>query len=342
MSEDWLAESGDLFLGSRLKRLGEQLQNDANHVSRSAGVSVQPGQLPLLALLSQRGPQTVGELARGMGLSQPVVTRNVAKLVELALLQMDPSAADGRSKIVSLTHSGERTIDRARETLWPHVAAAVRQVVDGLSGPLLAQIGQLERALAERSLAARAASSAAAELVPAKDADIPGIVALMNLAYRGSGSSSGWSTEAGYITGDRTTEALLRADVAGKPHASLLTWRDRRDGTLQGCVWLEPLGGTTWYLGSLAVDPRRQNGGLGHSLLRSAEQWLRERGAERVRISVVNVRGALIAWYERRDYHLTGETAPFPYGDDRFGTPQRDDLSFIILEKALTDTHASR
>jgi hypothetical protein len=31
----------------------------------------------------------------------------------------------------------------------------------------------------------------------------------------------------------------------------------------------------------------------------------------------------------------TGETEPFPYGDDRFDAPLRDDLSFLVLEKKL-------
>jgi len=242
--------------------------------------------------------------------------------------------ADGRSRIVSLTPAGERAITRSRETVWPQVETAVRQVVDGLSGPLLEQIAEIERALAERPLAERAASIAASELVPAEDADVPSVVALMNRAYRGSGTSS-WTTEASYITGNRTTELLLRADVAAKPEASLLTWRDQHKGTLKGSVWLEPLGDDTWYLGSLTVDPQRQNGGLGHALLSSAEQWVREHGGKRVRMTVVNVREALIAWYRRRGYHETGETNPFPYGDDRFGTPQRDDLSFVVLEKDL-------
>jgi hypothetical protein len=48
-----------------------------------------------------------------------------------------------------------------------------------------------------------------------------------------------------------------------------------------------------------------------------------------------DVRDALIAWYLRRGYHKTGETEPFPYGDDRFGAPLRDDLSFLVLDKDL-------
>jgi ribosomal protein S18 acetylase RimI-like enzyme len=170
---------------------------------------------------------------------------------------------------------------------------------------------------------------------PVADSDIPAIVQLMNRAYRGSGSSPGWSTEEAYLGGDRTTEAVLRADLKAKPSASLLKWKDERAERIIGCVWLEPMTEDTWYLGSLAIDPEQQNGGLGRTMLAAAEKWVHERGAKRVRMSVINIREALIAWYVRRGYVKTGATEPFPYGDDRFGRPLRDDLSFVVLEKPL-------
>ena len=168
-----------------------------------------------------------------------------------------------------------------------------------------------------------------------KDDDIPSVVALINRAYRCAGVASHWTTEVGYITGNRTTEALLRAELKAKPDAWLLKWQDASGGVMRGCVWLEPLGDGVWYLGSLAVDPAQQNGGLGRTLLAAAEGWARERGAGRIRMTVVNVRDALIAWYVRRGYHATGETEPFPYDDDRFGVPLRDDLHFVVLEKVF-------
>ena len=169
-------------------------------------------------------------------------------------------------------------------------------------------------------------------LKPATIDDVPGIVAMINRAYRGG---TGWSTEAAFLSGTRTTEALLRADLRAKPEAALMKWQDARSGRFAGCVWLEPLGGEIWYLGSLTIDPARQNGGNGGALLQAAEQWIGARGGRRVRMTVVNVRDALIAWYERRGYALTGDVEPFPYGDDRFGTPLRDDLAFVVLEKVL-------
>jgi ribosomal protein S18 acetylase RimI-like enzyme len=170
--------------------------------------------------------------------------------------------------------------------------------------------------------------------LPAAHDDVPAIVTLMNRAYRGTGAA-GWSTQEAYLNGDRITEDVLRADLLANPRASLLKWEDPEGGSLLGCVWIEPLDDDVWYLGSLATDPALQNSGLGKVLLSAAEQWVRERRGKRIRINVVNVRDALISWYVRRGYHKTGETEPFPYGDDRFGAPLRDDLSFLVLAKDL-------
>jgi ribosomal protein S18 acetylase RimI-like enzyme len=165
--------------------------------------------------------------------------------------------------------------------------------------------------------------------------DIPNVVRLMNRAYRGSGGSSGWSNEEAYLAGDRTTDEQLRADILANPSALLLKWVDEQKPVFSGCVWLEPLSSDVWYLGSLAIDPDRQNGGLGRTMLGAAEDWIRERGGKRVRMKVINLREALIAWYIRRGYFKTGATDRFPYGDDSFGRPLRDDLCFVVLEKVL-------
>lgn len=64
-------------------------------------------------------------------------------------------------------------------------------------------------------------------------------------AYRDN-TGSGWSTEEAYLVGDRTTDALLRDDLAKKPSASLLKWQEG-EADIIGCVWLGPVGGSTWY-----------------------------------------------------------------------------------------------
>ena len=147
--------------------------------------------------------------------------------------------------------------------------------------------------------------------LPATDDDVPGIVMLMNRAYRGTGAA-GWSTQEPYLDGDRITEDVLRADLATKPQASLLKWEDPEGGSLLGCVWIEPLDDDVWYLGSLATDPTRQNSGLGKILLSAAEQWVRERRGKRIRMNVVNVRDALIACIFAAATPKPGKPSLFP------------------------------
>ena len=73
--------------------------------------------------------------------------------------------------------------------------------------------------------------------------------------------------------------------------------------------------------------------GFGRELARLvlARGW----GAVEMRMTVIVQREELIAYYERRGYRRTGEVSPFPYGDERFGLPLRDDLAFELLVKEL-------
>lgn len=171
--------------------------------------------------------------------------------------------------------------------------------------------------------------------MPHQDHELADIVALVNSAYRGELATKGWTSESYLLGGQRTDEATLRADLAAKPGATILTFRDDAAAKPYACAWLEPTGGEAWYVGMVTVSPLRQDGGIGRAMLEACEAHARARGGQRMRMTVISVRDTLIAWYQRRGYQLTGETQPFPYGDERFGQPQRDDLAFVVLEKAL-------
>jgi ribosomal protein S18 acetylase RimI-like enzyme len=170
-------------------------------------------------------------------------------------------------------------------------------------------------------------------LAPAELSDLHAIAALMNAAFRGAASDRNWSVESGYIVGERTNEGLLRDEV--DDGARFLLAKDEGTRSLLGCVSLRVLSPGAWYLGSLTVDPMLQNSGFGRKLLHAAEEYAVQHGARTIEMTVVHVRDSLISWYERRGYSLTGERRPFPYGDDRFGTPTREDLEFVVLEKRL-------
>ncbi|GAA4312101.1 GNAT family N-acetyltransferase [Streptomyces venetus] len=166
----------------------------------------------------------------------------------------------------------------------------------------------------------------------AADADVDELVMLIESAYRGDASRVGWTTEADILQGQRTDPEGVLA-VIKSPESRLVTVE--RDGRIVACCQLEHRGDHA-YFGMFAVSPLLQGAGLGKVILAEAERQARETwGVTEMHMTVISVRDDLIAWYERRGYRRTGRMTPFPYGDDRFGIPQRDDLRFELLVKEL-------
>ena len=166
----------------------------------------------------------------------------------------------------------------------------------------------------------------------ATPADIDAIVALVTSAYRGDASRAGWTTEADLLDGNRIDPEVLHADLE-RPRSRVLL--AEADGGLQACAHVADEDGAG-YFGMFAVRPALQGGGLGKQLLAECERIARDEWQLPVmRMTVIDVRDELIAFYERRGYRRTGQFKPFPYGDARFGQPRRGDLRFEVLEKPL-------
>jgi ribosomal protein S18 acetylase RimI-like enzyme len=166
----------------------------------------------------------------------------------------------------------------------------------------------------------------------AAESDVEALVALIESAYRGDSSREGWTTEADILEGQRTDpQGVL--DVIATPGSRLMAVE--RDGEIVACCQLEHRGEAA-YFGMFAVRPGLQGAGLGRRIIAEAERRVRETwGVTQMHMTVISVREDLIAWYERRGYRRTGRMTPFPYGDERFGLPQRDDLAFELLVKDL-------
>ena len=168
----------------------------------------------------------------------------------------------------------------------------------------------------------------------ATQADIPALIELVESAYRGDVSRRGWTTEADMLDGRRTGADDLQ-DCISDPHGGILMLLDEHQQIL-GCANISVQDGAG-YFGMFAVKPDLQNAGIGKRILAEAERIARDEWKQQImRMTVIDIRDELLAFYARRGYRRTGITKPFPYGDERFGLPRRDDLQFEILEKDLT------
>ena len=162
--------------------------------------------------------------------------------------------------------------------------------------------------------------------------DTVAIVALVESAYRGDISRVGWTTEADFLEGQRIDPAGVLDNMS---KAGSLILMAQIDGELSACCHIEKFGDAC-YFGMFSVRPQQQGSGIGKLLMNEAEAFARDSWAcKRMEMTVIDIRVELIDFYLRRGYRRTGIFKPFPYGDERYGIPLRDDLRFEILEKLL-------
>ena len=131
--------------------------------------------------------------------------------------------------------------------------------------------------------------------IVATRADIPQLHHLVNSAYRGESSRSGWTTEADFLGGIRVDPEGLLEMIENANSVILLA---KLGGVLAGCVYLQKQERKT-YLGMLTVDPNLQAKGLGKKILAKAEEWARENKSDTIEMTVITLREELINWYER-------------------------------------------
>ena len=166
----------------------------------------------------------------------------------------------------------------------------------------------------------------------ATEADIHVLVALVTSAYRGDVSKQGWTTEADLLEGQRIDPDVLSRDIERERSRIVIA---ERGAQLLACAHVAEEDGAG-YFGMFSVRPDLQGGGVGKALLAEAERIAAEEWKlPTMRMTVIDIRDELINFYERRGYRRTGIKKPFPYGDERYGIPKRDDLRFEILEKSL-------
>jgi DNA-binding MarR family transcriptional regulator len=156
MEQDFIQAAGHLVLGTRLKRLGDRMQQQTQIVLASHDIHVPAAQLPLLAAVDRLGSASIGTLAQALGVTQPGITRLAGKLEAAGLLETAPTETDRRMRVIRLTQAGQSLVARARAAAWPQIEAAVADLCG--ANPVLPMLTALEDGLDAKPLAQRTKS----------------------------------------------------------------------------------------------------------------------------------------------------------------------------------------
>lgn len=148
---------------------------------------------------------------------------------------------------------------------------------------------------------------------------------LINLTYRGT---TGWTTEAAIIQGDRTNRQEIEAAMMNPngyffvvnwlfaPAASIYIASEKKHA----------------YIGFFSVHPSLQGQRFGSYILEQAEMFARNSlCAHRFVLFVISQRPELIAFYQRRGYRGTGRIEAFPL---YLGVPKIAGLTIEYFQKS--------
>jgi len=113
-----------LSLGSRLKRLSDQLFNEVAIVYEQVGLTLNPNYFLLLNLINKMGPTGITQAAEFLSVSHPAISKLANKMIIEGYLIKSPHPTDKRASQLSLTEKSVQIIQQAApiwETLKKHL-----------------------------------------------------------------------------------------------------------------------------------------------------------------------------------------------------------------------------
>lgn len=150
---DYVADKRGAALGARLRRLSARVDTDVARVYATCGIQFEQRWFGVINQLALNGAMSVSALADALGISHPSVSEARRLLEKAGLVRSEPDPADSRSQAISLTPTGETLVHRLRP-LW-RLFDEIAEELDAEAGGVTEALGQLEQALACRSLHAR-------------------------------------------------------------------------------------------------------------------------------------------------------------------------------------------
>jgi DNA-binding MarR family transcriptional regulator len=130
-----------------MKRLAERIQAASLRLMQEAELPIQPSNVLILASLHHDGPQANGSLAKELQIAQPTVTRAVLDLIRYGLTEISHEHIDQRFKTIALTDRGREVWISAAVKVFGPLEAAVNNLLEDLSGPLLPLLETVEQRL---------------------------------------------------------------------------------------------------------------------------------------------------------------------------------------------------
>lgn len=140
---DTVKQLGELALGSRLKRLSDEIMKDGKKIYASNKIDFEPKWFPVYYAISQADQMTVTEIADEIGFKHPSVSQLVKELEKNDLVISSANEKDARKRNLMLSAKG-RALLPSIESIWSDISNALNEMIGNHTHNILCAIEQCE------------------------------------------------------------------------------------------------------------------------------------------------------------------------------------------------------
>jgi GNAT superfamily N-acetyltransferase/DNA-binding MarR family transcriptional regulator len=307
---DFYEKTGKMALGSRLRRLSEQVTEEAAAIYKLYDVDFQPKWFPVIYILSEGSEQSITDIAREIGHSHPSVSQMVREMtikgyVEEKKGMADKGAADGRKNFVILSEAGKRMLDKMQHQI-EDVTAAIERAMKETHYDLWKAIGEWEFLLEQKGLLRRVQEEK--KLRESAEVQIVDYEPAYSKAFHDLNEE--WITT-WFKMEDEDRHALDHPNehiLDGGGHIYIALYKGQPVGS---CALIRMKDGG-FELAKMAVSPKAKGKGIGWLLGRASIEKARALGCTRIFLETnTRLKPAINLYYKLGFRKITGHPSPY-------------------------------
>ena len=302
---DFYTKTGKMALGSRLRRLSEQMTEQSARIYDLYQVDLQPKWFPVFYCLSATEQKTITDIAREIGHTHPSVSQIVREMAVRGYVLEKKGEADGRKNFVMLSPAGQELREKMQVQL-DDVTTAIEKAMTETHHDLWKAIGEWEFILEQKDLLRRVEEEK--KIRESAQVTIVDFVPAQQPAFRQMNEE--WITKnfrmekEDYKALDHPQEYIL--DKGG--HIFMALYKGEPVGTSA----LIPMADGGYELAKMAVSPHAQGLGIGYLLGQACLEKARDLGAGRVYLeSNTKLKPAINLYHKLGFRKVAGPPSPY-------------------------------
>ena len=302
---DFYSKTGKMAIGTRLRKLGESITEDAAQIYKLYDVGLQPRWFPVFYILSEDAYVPITSIANKIGHSHVSVSQIVKEMKKNGLVvdKMDPT--DARKTLVALSNKGKREAEKIKDQ-YQDVGNAVEAIFSQTTYDLWKAIEEWEHLLEQKTLFKRVVEQK--KIREQSDVELVSYSGKYRKAFKELNVE--WidkyfrMEEADLKYLDHPEKNILKKGG----YIAMALYQNRPVGT---CA-LVKMDKETFELAKMAVSPAWQGKGIGYLLCRHVMDKAREFGAKKLYIESNTILKPAIELYYKMGFKKVARQ-PSPY-----------------------------